>query len=110
MSMEITNILKIDEVGESFRVRQILGREWFDSQLAFKDLKQDFRMNILKPEEQSEIWFPEVVFENIASEEDWMEMLLSREYNVIMNPAGKYEPADTTKVANAFMFAGAENK
>ena len=39
-----------------------------------------------------------------------MEMLQSREYNVIMNPAGENEPADTTKVANSFLFAGAENK
>ena len=67
-------------------------------------------MNLLSPSEMEEVWFPEVIFENIASEEDWREMQWSEEYNIVRNSGGDFEPVDDTEVSNAFMFAGNKNK
>jgi hypothetical protein len=50
-----------------------------------------------------------VVFDNIGSEQDWSEMLLSREYNIVRNQGNNYEPVKNTEIVNAFMFSGAEN-
>ena len=61
-------------------------------------------MNLLSPSEAATVWFPEVVFENIASEEDWMEMLLSKEYNIVRNIEGNFDPVEVTDIDNAFMF------
>jgi hypothetical protein len=93
----------------SIRIRLFLRREWLDRQLEFRDLKAESGLNILSPEEQAAVWFPEVVFENIGSEQDWSEMLLSREYNIVRNPGNIYEPVKNTEIVNAFMFSGAEN-
>ena len=109
MSVEVINILKIDEVEGSFRTRLFLRRKWLDPQLSYRDLKKDSRVNLLSPSEAATVWFPEVVFENIASEEDWMEMLLSKEYNIVRNIQGNFDPVAVTDIDNAFMFSGDEN-
>ena len=109
MSVEVINILKIDEVEGSFRTRLFLRRKWLDPQLSYRDLKKDSRVNLLSPSEAATVWFPEVVFENIASEEDWMEMLLSKEYNIVRNIEGNFDPVAVTDIDNAFMFSGDEN-
>ena len=67
-------------------------------------------MNLLSPSEAATVWFPEVVFENIASEEDWMEMLLSKEYNIVRNiEDDNIDPVGVTAIDNTFMFSGEEN-
>ena len=109
MSVEVINILKIDEVEGSFRTRLFLRRKWLDPQLSYRDLKEDSRVNLLSPSEAATVWFPEVVFDNIASEDDWMEMLLSKEYNVVRNIEGNFDPVGVTDIDNAFMFSGDEN-
>ena len=109
MSVEVINILKIDEVEGSFRTRLFLRRKWLDPQLSYMDLKEDSRVNLLSPSEAATVWFPEVVFDNIASEDDWMEMLLSKEYNVVRNIEGNFDPVGVTDIDNAFMFSGDEN-
>ena len=63
-------------------------------------------MNILSPEKQAVVWFPEVVFDNMAQEDDWMEMLLSRRYFIVRNPQNTFEPSVKTDMVNAFMYAG----
>ena len=73
-------------------------------------VQEDSRMNILSPEKQAVVWFPEVVFDNMAQEDDWMEMLLSRRYYIVRNPQNTFEPSAKTDMVNAFMYAGTENK
>ena len=66
MSIDVVNILLINEVKGYFRTRFILLREWYDPQLNYKDLKKDSRLNLLSPAEEETVWFPEVVFENVT--------------------------------------------
>ena len=110
MSIDVVNILLINEVKGYFRTRFILLREWYDPQLNYKDLKKDSRLNLLSPAEEETVWFPEVVFENVASDEDWMEIALSKEYNVVRDiEEDDIEPMGVTAIDNTFMFSGKEN-
>ena len=110
MSIDVVNILLINEVKGYFRTRFILLREWYDPQLNYKDLKKDSRLNLLSPAEEETVWFPEVVFENVASDEDWMEIALSKEYNVVRNiEEDDIDPMGVTAIDNTFMFSGKEN-
>ena len=110
MSIDVVNILLINEVKGYFRTRFILLREWYDPQLNYKDLKKDSRLNLLSPAEEETVWFPEVVFENVASDEDWMEIALSKEYNVVRDiKEDDIEPMGVTAIDNTFMFSGKEN-
>ena len=110
MSIDVVNILLINEVKGYFRTRFILLREWYDPQLNYKDLKKDSRLNLLSPAEEGTVWFPEVVFENVASDEDWMEIVLSKEYNVVRDiEEDDIDPMGVTAIDNTFMFSGKEN-
>ena len=110
MSIDVVNILLINEVQGYFRTRFILLREWLDPQLNYKDLKKDSRLNLLSPKEEETVWFPEVVFENVASDEDWMEIVLSKEYNIVRNiEDDDIDPVGVTAIDNTFMFSGEEN-
>ena len=110
MSIDVVNILLINEVKGYFRTRFILLREWYDPQLNYKDLKKDSRLNLLSPAEEETVWFPEVVFENVASDEDWMEIILSKEYNVVRDiEEDDIDPMGETAIDNTFMFSGKEN-
>ena len=110
MSVDVVDILLINEVKGYFRTRFVLLREWFDPQLTYRDLKKDSRLNLLSPTEQETVWFPEVVFENVASDEDWMEIVLSKEYNIVRNiEDDDIDPVGVTAIDNTFMFSGEEN-
>ena len=110
MSVDVVDILLINEVKGYFRTRFVLLREWLDPQLTYRDLKKDSRLNLLSPTEQETVWFPEVVFENVASDEDWMEIVLSKEYNIVRNiEDDDIDPVGVTAIDNTFMFSGEEN-
>ena len=110
MSVDVVDILLINEVKGYFRTRFVLLREWLDPQLTYRDLKKDSRLNLLSPTEQETVWFPEVVFENVASDEDWMEIVLSKEYNIVRNiEDDDIDPVGVTAIDNTFIFSGEEN-
>ena len=109
MSVELTKILKIDEVEGSFRTKLFLRRQWLDPQLSYRNLKKESRVNLLSPAEKETIWFPTMVFENIASNEDWIEIDVNEEHNILRNVEGNFDPVEVTDVDNAFIFSGEEN-
>ena len=85
MSVELTKILKIDEVEGSFRTKLFLRRQWLDPRLSYRNLKKERRVNLLSPSEEETVWLPLMVFENIPSNEDWIEILVSEEYNIVVD-------------------------
>ena len=109
MSVEVTKILKIDEVEGSFRTKLFLRRHWLDPRLSYRNLKKERRLNKLSPSEAETVFFPNMVFENIASAEDWVETVVSKEHNIVRNLEENFEPVEVTNIDNAFIFSGAEN-
>ena len=109
MSVDLTKILKIDEVEGSFRTKLLLRRQWLDPRLSYRNLKKERRVNLLSPSEEETVWLPLMVFENIPSNEDWIEILVSQEYNIVRNDEGNFDPVELTNIDNAFIFSGEEN-
>ena len=109
MSVDLTKILKIDEVEGSFRTKLLLRRQWLDPRLSYRNLKKEGRVNLLSPSEEETVWLPLMVFENIPSNEDWIEILVSQEYNIVRNDEGNFDPVELTDIDNAFIFSGEQN-
>ena len=53
-------------------------------------------MNKLSPSEAETVFFPNMVFENIASAEDWVETVVSKEHNIVRNLEENFEPVGVT--------------
>ena len=109
ISVEVKKILEINEVEGTFRTRLILRRQWLDPRLSYRNLKKDSRVNLISPSEAETIWFPMMVFENIPSNVDWIEIVENKEYNIVRNVEGNFDPIEVTDIDNAFIFSGNEN-
>ena len=64
LSMDIQNILDIQEVASVLILKFDLEEAWVDSRLQLYNLKEDMEMNTLVNEEKSIIWVPTIIFSN----------------------------------------------
>ena len=64
VSLNIEDILEVNELSGAFTVKLSLQREWFDSRLTYKHLKEESRKNRLLPDERSLTWYPKMTFFN----------------------------------------------
>ena len=51
-----------------------------------------------------------MVFENIPSNVDEIEIVENKEYNIVRNAEGNFDPIEVTDIDNAFIFPGDENR
>ena len=56
--------MDINEVDGYFQVQFYLTMKWFECRLRLKNLKDDIDLNNFLPSENTEIWVPELFFEN----------------------------------------------
>ena len=104
VSLNIRDILKINELTEVFTVQMSLKREWFDRRLTYKHLKQDSDMNYLTLEESEAIWYPRVDFNNVEDENKWQKTAIENIHKVIPANDFTYRPKN-----NMHLFNGSEN-
>ena len=64
LSMNIYNILDIQEVQNMMSLKFDLGTAWFDSRLNFYNLKTNPQMNTLISAESQMLWVPTILFFN----------------------------------------------
>ena len=64
ISVSLSTIMDISEVGGYFQVQFDLIMNWFESRLRFKNLKDDMNLNSFLPTENNEVWVPELIFVN----------------------------------------------
>merc|ERR1711990_999800 len=64
VSLSVTNIMDINEQAGVFQVQFHLIMSWLDSNLFFKNLKNETARNTLLTSEQKNIWTPEIIFVN----------------------------------------------
>ena len=64
ISVSLSTIMDISEVGGYFQVQFDLIMNWFESRLRFKNLKDDMNLNSFLPNENNEVWVPELIFVN----------------------------------------------
>ena len=69
-SIEIINVLELDEVLSLMTLQLKLTIEWIDSRLEYVDLNTNQNLNRLTTEEIGEIWMPTLVFINTKSRQE----------------------------------------
>ena len=70
INLDIIDIIEIDEVKGSFRIKLRVEADWFDNRVTFSNLRLDLRLNKLDDKEFRYIWKPDILFMNIISNED----------------------------------------
>ena len=105
-SFSILDILRIDEVKETFTAKISLTREWRDPRLTYKNLKKgDTNKNDLSKEEAESIWYPSVSINNIENVEKMKPTAIEHRARVIPGQKFSYTFRD-----NSHFFKGSENK
>ena len=85
-TMDLQKIEEINEIDSIFRVQFVLRVMWYDARFTYNNLKTETAMNVLKSEQQSEIWLPLVIFYNTDQKETTrlgMQNEWSTEVNVV---------------------------
>ena len=110
ISVILVNIIEIDIVGGLFRTRHVLDRRWLDPPLSYRNLDDDYRINLISEEEEEKIWFPKMIFLNALSEDDTITFKLNQEYALVRNLENIYNPNGAEEIDNTYMYAGDVNK
>ena len=104
VSLNIIDILEINELTEVFTAKISLRREWFDRRVTYKHLKRVSEKNTLKLEESETIWYPRMDFTNIKDENKWQKTSIENIHTVIPAIDFAYTPKN-----NMHLFKGSEN-
>ena len=64
LSIEVLEILDLNEVQSTMKLKYTMIVEWYDSRLKFKNLKMKPSLNTLENEEALGLWYPAIVFFN----------------------------------------------
>ena len=109
VSVDMKNILSINELEESIEIRFIISRTFFDSRLTYRDLKWDEAFNRLSEEEQTRIWYPMIFWSNLATYDNAKLFMLRTVHSVIRNPNKPPFKADLSINNNVDLFKGSEH-
>ena len=109
MSINIKNILRIDEVGKSITIQFQLVRHWLDSRLVYQHLKDDADLNNLSEADQAMLWFPWTEFVNIESEEAETFRPQQTEFKVVKDPNMSFSLTDLTYLQNKRLYEGSHH-
>jgi len=107
ISTKIIDILKINEVEQSFQVKFKLVMSWYDYRLTYHNLKVDRIANSPNFEEVKELWIPNIIFDNTENNDV---MTLDNIAKVTISREGNPEPSDLSVVDEIDIFKGSENR
>ena len=106
ISVQINSLNKFDIIDSSFDLEFVVSAVWFDSRLAFNNLRQNKSSNTMGPSEKADIWFPFFVFVNTNQK---LESLVDKKALMSVEKLGKGRLADDTFTENKLLFKGEEN-
>ena len=109
LSIDIDNILSIDEVSESVTIKFTEMRSFLDRGLTYRNLKEDNNVNTLSQEEQQSLWFPLIFYANLAKNSDWEDFPLRQVHQILRNPSKPPYKADLTYYNNVDLYKGTEH-
>ena len=108
LSVDIKEILKLDEIGKTFRVKFKLYLTWIDSRLIYQNLKKNPNLNVLQLDTQKRIWAPVIIFSN-TEESDRSKIDDESLIRVLPNKSFMYKKSDMANNQNIYYFHGSEN-
>ena len=109
VSVEIQNTLDINEVADSIAWKFVLERKFLDKRLKYINLKDDSKLNKLSEEEVDSLWYPYIVFQNVAKATDWVELRFLRKHRIVKNPQKPKMKSDLTYPNNVDLYKGDEH-
>ena len=112
ISLNIANILAINEVDESMTIRFVSRLTFLDYRLLYRDLLED-SPNRLNNDEQNSLWggFESymIKFGNIAQNGDWQVFPHRKKHTIIKNPNKPPMKSDITYNNNVNLYKGSEH-
>ena len=107
-SLNIIQIVEINEMQNYIQTKFGDTRIWFDSRLTFQNVKKNSK-NLMSTSDKKSMWIPWIIFQNLASR-DKILMTDNRDFaRVIPNHGFNFTLGDTTKINNIHLFKGSEN-
>jgi len=103
-SVEIHNILSIDENRGKIRVTMRLILEWYDSRLTFMNLKIQKEFNVLSDSEYSLIWKPRVIYVNMETKDT--EESLPPQITIHLNKLDTFSLANYNSLYSSRLYNG----
>ena len=108
LSVDIERILKIDEIGEVFKVKFKLYLTWMDARLSYRNMKQNANLNVLRGDAQKKLWTPETIFSN-TEDSDRSKIDGESLIRALPNEENLYRTSDKSETQTVQYFQGAEN-
>ena len=105
LSMNIDNIITVDESGGYFKTRMTLVRKWINTQLTYKNLKRNTAYNEVSHLDRDRMWIPWAIFENIEQLDEYEKTDQPETLLIIPHPEFRFERDKT----NSRLFKGSEN-
>ena len=76
VSLTVVGFLELNEIGQTLKATFNLRTRWFDGQLTFRHLQKDEELNFLWAKTYENLWFPNIILENIDPSKDFAERRL----------------------------------
>ena len=109
-TVDIEDILGVDEMKEIFLVKVSVKRDWKHSGLTYHNLKNNSRkLNALTDAEADSLWYPSVDINNIESKKMFRETSIGQVMLVVPDANYSFEIGDITHERNVRIFEGSEN-
>ena len=107
ISTEVIDILNINEVEQTFKIKFRLVLSWFDFRLVFHNLKGSRIANSPSIQEVEKLWIPNIVFDNTENNDV---ITIDPFAKVTISKEGVFVSADETVVDEVNVFKGSENQ
>jgi hypothetical protein len=104
ITVEINNILSIDENMGKIRITMRLIMEWCDSRLTFLNLKNISKLNVLSEYEYSLIWKPKIIFVNMEKKD--LEESIQPQIFIKTQSLNEYNLTDYTSLHSSKRYSG----
>lgn len=108
IDIEIDNVLELDEVLSTMTLQFKMIVEWIDPRLAYINLKENHRKNILTSSESQGIWMPILVFANTENKDQANFKNASGFTTIKINPGAKSSPTQLNELQNGNLNKGKE--
>ena len=69
LDVDVTSVVEVEEVDSSFTVQFSMKMQWRETQLTFRNLKEETHLNTVTSEEAVTIWYPKILFYNTRNKE-----------------------------------------
>jgi hypothetical protein len=108
MTLNILDIIDIDQVKGLFNTKVSVRTLWHDSGLTYNNLKSESKRNKLNKESKF-LWSPVVIYEPVINKDRVKEMLDYSDWKIIATNISDYTPAGQTSNNNGYKYSGATN-